>query len=204
MSGNLQRELASRLAPTDTVRALAAARAITDPWYACQALAWVARFAAESEFSRIIQDSLRVVRDEADAYRVVAASAWPIRAIVERNHLEMLPSIVPDLLRRAEDIEILASRSEALFLIFQAIFPAGSKHWRPVLESLRRASTQLMSWRQRRNLLDAIMIVRGEDEKLALEITNSIDDQKLKGKIERTWAASEPRLPRPFFWATNK
>jgi hypothetical protein len=204
MSGSLQRDLVCRLAPTDSVRALAAARAITDPWYACQALAWVARFARESEFSRIIQESLRVVRDEADAYRVVAASAWPIRAIVERNHLEMLPSIVPDLLRRAEDIEILASRSEALFLIFQAIFPAGSKHWRPVLESLRRASTQLMSWRQRRNLLDAIMIVRGEDEKLALEITNSIDDQKLKGKIERIWAASEPRLPRRFFWTTDK
>jgi hypothetical protein len=147
---------------------------------------------------------LRVVRDEADPYRVVASAAWPIRAIVERNRTEVLPSIVPDLLHRAEDIEILASRSEALFLVFQAIFPAGSKHWRPVLDSLRRASASLISWRQRRNLLDAVMIVRGEDEKLALDITNSIDNQKLKGKIERIWAASEPRLPRRFFWTTDK
>jgi hypothetical protein len=115
----------------------------------------------------------------------------------------MLPSIIPDLLHRAEGIQILASRSEALFLVFQAIFPAGSKHWRPVLESLRRASTPLINWRQRRNLLSAVMIVRGEDEKLALEITNSLDDPKLKSKIERTWAKSEPALPRPFFWTTN-
>jgi hypothetical protein len=115
----------------------------------------------------------------------------------------MLPSIVPNLLVRAEDITLFASRSEALFMIFQAIFPAGRQNWLPVLESLRRASTPLISWRQRRNLLDAVMIVRGEDEALALEIMNSVDDPKLKRKIERTWVTSDPDLPRPFFWTTE-
>lgn len=203
MDATLQRELACRLAPSDSARALATARAIDDAWYASQALAWVARFASDAEFSKIIQESLRVVRAEADPYRVVASAAWPIRAIVERNHLEMLPSIIPNLLVRAEDITILASRSEALFLIFQAVFPAGDKHWRPVLESLRQASAPLISWRQRRNLLNAVMIVRGEDEALALEITNSVDNLKLKRKIERTWATSEPAFPRRFFWTTD-
>jgi|SRR5215510_1533014 len=197
------RNMSNRLAPSDSAGALAIARTIKDGWYACQALAWVARYAPAPQFSKIIQESLSVVRGEVDPYLVVAPAAWPIRAIVERNRPEMLPSIIPDLLVRAEDIKLFASRSEALFLIFQAVFPAGSEHWRPVLESLRQASMPLINWRQRRNLLDTIMIVRGEDEALALEIMNSVDDPKLKKKIERTWATSEPGLPRPFFWTTG-
>jgi hypothetical protein len=203
MSATQQRDLAGRLAPSEPARALSTARAINDPWFACQALAWVARFAPEPEFSKIIQESLRVGRAEVDPYRVVAPAAWPIRAIVERNRLEMLPSVIAELLLRAEEIEILASRSEALFLLFQAVFPAGRKNWLPVLESLRRASTPLISWRQKRNLSDAIMIVRGEDEQLALEIVNALDDLKLKKKIEKTLTISEPRLPRQFFWTTD-
>jgi len=203
MNATLQRELACRLAPSDSARALATAQEIDDPWFACQALAWVARYASDSEFSGIVKESLRVVRDEDDPYRVVASAAWPIRAIVERNRPEMLASVIPDLLRRAEDIKLFASRSEALFLIFQAVFPAGRYYWRSVLESLRRASTPLINWRQRRNLLDAVMIVRGEDEELALEIMNSVADAKLKSKMERTWATSEPLPPRRFFWTTD-
>ena len=203
MNANQQRELAARLAPGDPALALSTARAIHDPWYACQALAWVARFAPEQEFAKIVYESLRVVRAEADPYRVVAPSAWPIRAMVERDRVELLPSVIPELLLRAEEIKLLVSRSEALFLLFQAVFPAGREHWLPVLDSLRQASTPLINWRQKRNLTDAIMIVRGEDEQLAFEIYDAVDDQKLKKKITRIWAIPERHLPRPFFWAVD-
>ena len=202
MNATQQRDTAGRLAPTDPTRALAAARAIADPWFACQALAWVARFAPEDQFVSIIKESLRVCRAEVDPYRVVAPAAWPIRAIVERNHLELLTSVIPALLRRAEDIEILSSRSEALFLLFQAVFPAGRVNWFPVLESLRGASTPLISWRQRRNLGDAILMVWGEDKSLAQEILRVLDDVKLKKKVEKLLATSEPVVPRAFFWTT--
>jgi hypothetical protein len=203
MNPSQLRNIASQLAPNDSARALATARTRKDAWYASQALAWVARYAPDAEFPGIIKESLLVVQAETDPYRVVASAAWPIRAIVERNQLKMLPSIVSDLLVRAQSIELFASRSEALFMIFAAIFPAGRKYWRPVLESLRQASTPLINWRQRRNLLYAVMIVRGEDEVLALEIMNSVNDPKLKSKIQREWAKSEPWPPRPFFWTNN-
>ena len=203
MSASQQRDLVCRLAASEPARALPLARAIHDPWFASQALAWVARFAPESEFPKIIRESLSVSRNEDDPYRIVAPAAWAIRAIAERNHSEMFTSVIPELLLRAEQIEMLASRSEALFLLFQAIFPAGRKHWQPVLASLRKASTPLISWRQRRNLLDAILIVREEDEALALELKNSLDDQKLKGKTERMWATADSHAPREFFWTTD-
>jgi len=114
-----------------------------------------------------------------------------------------LPTVIPDLLQRAEDIEILGSRSEALFLLFQAVFPAGREHWRPVLEALRQASAPLINWRQRRNLLDAALIVFGEDEQLALEMISGVNDPKLKKKFEKVSVTSEARGPRPFFWTTG-
>lgn len=203
MSATQQRDLAGRLAPTEPARALSVARTIRDPWFACQALAWVARFAPDAEFSKIIYESLRVTQAEVDPYRVVAPAAWPIRAIVERDRVGMLPSIIPSLLLRSQEIEILASRSEALFLLFQAVFPAGRKHWLPVLESLREASTPLISWRQKRNLSDAVMIVRDEDKQLALEMYQALDDQKLKKKTAKMLTLPERRLPRSFFWTTD-
>jgi len=203
MSATQQRDRAARLAPGDPALALSTARAIHDPWFACQALAWVARFGPEEEFAKTVYESLRVVRDEVDPYRVVAPSAWPIRAIVERDHMELLPSVIPELLLRAEEIELMVSRSEAVFLLFQAVFPAGREHWLPVLDSLRQASTPLISWRQKRNLADAIMIVRSEDEQLAFEIYDAVDDQKLKRKITKMWAIPELHLPRKFFWPAD-
>ena len=163
----------------------------------------MARFAPDVQFAKLIKESLHACHAEVDPYRVVAPAAWPIRAIVERNHPEILPSVIPDLLRRAKDIEILASRSEALFLLCQAVFPGGREHWLPVLESLRKASTPLISWRQRRNLLDATLIVLGEDEKLALEIITAVDDTKLKRKFEKMLVTSEAHVPRPFFWTAG-
>ncbi len=195
-----QRDLACELARKDLDRALSRALAIRDPWFACQALASVGRFAPEQQFPKIIERSLHVVRAELDPYRVVAPSAWPIRAIVERHRSKILPSIMPELLLRAEDIELLVSRSEALFLVFQAVFPASREYWFPVLDSLRQASKPLISWRQKRNLADAIMIVRSADEPLALEMYDAVEDQKLKNKITKMWAKPEQRRPREFFW----
>ena len=109
-------------------------------------------------------------------YQSVAPSAWPLRAMIERDRMELLPSLIPKLLLRAEEIKLLVSRSEAVFLLFQHVFPASREHWFPVLDSLRQASTPLINWRQKRNLTDAIMIVRGEDEQLAFEIYDAVDD----------------------------
>jgi hypothetical protein len=96
----------------------------------------------------------------------------------------------------------MGSRSEAIFLLFQAVFPAGRRCWFPVLQSLREASIPLINWRQRRNLCEAVLMVSNEDEQLALEITNGLADLKLKNKIEKQLATLKVHAPRPFFWTT--
>lgn len=196
------RDRALSLAVADTQAALTIARSIKDPWFACQALAWVGRFASNKEFLPIVKESLRVGRRSKDKYKALAVAAWPVRALVERRHTQGLPGIMEDLLLLSEDVSPKASRSEALFLLFQAVFPAGRDHWRPVLRSLCDASIPIVHWRQGRNLLDTVLIVSNEDPSLASELIEMVDDPKLKGRIERA-LVSQASYVRPFFWTSD-
>lgn len=200
MNGNQQRHRVIQLATTDTALALAAARFVEDPWYACQSLAHVARYAPESQVIPIADEALRVCRNERDPYRIVAPAAWPVRALVERDRLEQLDGIIRTLLVRGSEIELFASRSEALFLLFQAVFPAGRKYWRPIFDALWEASEPMINWRQRRNLGHAILIIDHDDETFARQFIDRVTDLKLKTKIEKGRAKQEAYLPRPFFW----
>jgi hypothetical protein len=200
MTATEKRNLAAQLSGSDPEQALVIARRINDPWFACQALAWVARYSPEHQIEQIIDEALRAGSKAEDPYKIVASAAWAIRALVERHHTDKLLSIIPELLNRADEIELLASRSEALFLVFQAIFPAGRNKWIDVLQALIKASVPLISWRQKRNLRDTILIVWNEDKELAKELIDGIQDGKLKRQTERRIADSKRRLPRPFFW----
>jgi hypothetical protein len=200
MTATQQRERAIRLAESDPAQALKTARSIGDPWFACQALAWVARFAPNDQFSRIVGESLRTARDGTDSYRVTAASAWPVRAIVERQP-QLLSSVLPDLLGIAQTIEPAASRSEALFLLFQAVFPAGRNVWLPVFQSLISASVPITHWRQRRNLHDAMLMVWNEDKQTATDLLSGVDDPKLAKQFAKSVTAEKRGSPRPFFWS---
>jgi len=69
--------------------------------------------------------------------------------------------------------------------------------------ALRQASTPLINWRQKRNLSFAIMIVRGDDEQLALEMYNALDDEKLKKQVTNMWSNPDPHSTRSFFWTVD-
>ena len=193
-----QRALATRLASDDPERALTVARGIKDPWFARQALAHVAMFCPEGKFDHVIEESFRVFGSADDPFRVVASAAWPVSALVGRGRTDTLDALIPELLNQAEQIELFASRSEALFLLFQAVFPAGREKWLVVLRALLKASAPLISWRQKRNLRDAVLIVWNEDVELAEEIISHLEDGKLKRQIEIRIKNSELWTPRRF------
>lgn len=200
MTPTKARDRAAKLSRTDTDAALAIARSIGDSWFACQALAWVGRFASDDRFNPIIRESLIEGQESSDPYRVVAAAAWPVRALVERNNVCRAASELRGLIDRSRTIENPASRSEALFLLFQAIFPAGSERWRFALRSLMAASIPVVHWRQGRNLLDAVMMVAGEDHAMATQIIQQTGDAKLIRKFESRLEQAKRHDPRPFFW----
>src|SRR5258708_21240003 len=120
MSATEERDEVAGSAPSSTTKALALAKQISDPWFRCQALAHVARYASTELVSPIAQEALNTALEQEDAYKAVAASAWPVRAVIERNQVELLPLLLKELMKRAPSIYHPVSRLDALFLICQA------------------------------------------------------------------------------------
>ena len=196
------RDRACSLAHSDPSAALTLAREINDPWFACQALAWVGRFWPGDDFETVVNEATEIGRKCSEPYLVVASAAWPVRALIERGASSQTSTIVLPLLVLANEIASLASRSEALFLLFQATKPGMQTNWLPVLEELIKASFPTLHWRQNRNLSEAILIVAAEDNRLANDILHRLPEGRLKTQIEKRLNTQDPtntRL-RVFFW----
>lgn len=193
------RDRAMLLARTDAKAALEVALGIDDPWFACQALGGVARFADDASVLPIAKRAIEASRRTGDVYKVVGAAAWPVRALVERHQERALDAILDELLGVAPQILPLASRAEGLFLLFSAIYPAGRASWERVFAALAAASNPMVHWRQERNIRDAILIIASDDLEFAEEACRWIQDVKAREKIARRMAAGERLSVRGFF-----
>lgn len=196
------RDRACSLAHSDPSAALTLAREINDPRFACQALAWVGRFWPDDDFESVINEAFDIGRKCSDPYQVVASAAWPVRALIERGASSEISTIVLPLLAVANAIPSFASRSEALFLLFQATKPGMQANWLPILQELIKASFPTLHWRQRRNLSEAILMVAAEDNGLANDILHRLPEDRLKTQIEKKLNKLDPTKNRLrwFFW----
>src|SRR5260370_42348437 len=88
------RDRAASLARSDPSTALTLAREINDPWFACQALAWVGRFWPGDDFETVINEAFEVGRKGNDPYRAVASAAWAVAALIEREASSQIRTIV--------------------------------------------------------------------------------------------------------------
>jgi hypothetical protein len=204
MSATQARQRVIDLATVDIDSAMHAARRIDDPWFACQALAWVARYSPENCVDSVADEAFSIGRRSKDEYQIVASAAWPLRALIERDRIDRIGPIIQEYLDMSSSIPNFASRSEALFLIFQAVFPAGRLHWLKVLHALSRSASPSLHWRQARTLRDAILITAGEDSQFAAEFCRNVTNPIAKRQSEQRLARLEARFPREFFWRTNR
>lgn len=75
-----RRNTAAKLATTDWPAALARARAITDPWFLCQALSYVAFHAPDAATREaLLAESFAAADALGQPNRVVSVSAWPLK-----------------------------------------------------------------------------------------------------------------------------
>ena len=125
-SSTVARDRATRLAAKGDPSALELARQVKDPWFRSQALAWVARYGPEATLDRTLDEALRAAAQATDPYQVVGASAWAVRAMVERGRTSRLADAVGSVLHAARRIEHPVRRLDALFLVWQAALPAGA------------------------------------------------------------------------------
>lgn len=194
------RELAHSLSGSHPDKALLVARKIEDAWFRCQALSQVARYWPHSDYERLLKEAVEAGDSQNDTYKQVTVSAWPIRAYLERGNSTSAKSLLEKYSNAATRIEIMGSRSEALLMIFQAAKPFASDLWKPAFSALVAATAPTLSWRQRRNIRDAIAMVAQDDPSLVDSALARLSDEKTVTAIRRDMESGRRAHPRPFFW----
>ena len=194
-----QRQLVINLAGSDPQRAATVARAIEDPWFRCQALAFVGRYWPGENCERLLREATKAADSQDNWYKRVTVSAWPIRAYLERGR----PSPAMRLLERytgeARNIENMGGCSEALLMLFQAARPFDRNLWEPVFSALVQASEPALAWRQLRNLRNAMAMVAADYPRLVQEAVKRLRDERTIAAIERDPENRKSAEPRPFF-----
>lgn len=192
------RDQASQLARTDPRAAAALARRIEDPYFRCQALGWVARYAPADEVLGFAQAAMDAAGDCDDAYQQVVASAWPIRALFETGRgddgllfLELSLGAVPR-------VTPPSSRAEALMQLLQAGFEAGREFRRGIAFALAELADADDHWRVKRALRDALSMLTRADPEFAATLARSREERDASKLLEAM--RSEPREPRRYFW----
>lgn len=199
MSARTERDLVSEIALHDSPRAHQRARAIAEPLYRAQALAWVARYAPDAEVVRIAREALMGAAAADDPYHRVAATAWPIRALVERDFVAEAERGVATALDCAALIENPVSRVDALFLVWQGAYPLGAAMRARITTPLLAAALSADSWKPQRTLLSLIFMLPPSDRASAEQIVDCMPAGKYKRGAARRLAAGERQEPRSFF-----
>jgi hypothetical protein len=194
------RNRAVELAKVDTPAALALARAIEDPWFRSQALAWAARFAPETELRPILDEAHQSSWAAQDKYEIVGSSAWRLRAMIGRGDPNAAAREMPALLACAAEIDHPVSRLEALFLLFRSIFEVDSCRT-AALGALIAAAQVAISWKSGYRLREvALMLASAGHRDEADQTINAMPDGKYRRQAVDWIAKGERQSPRPFFW----
>lgn len=197
MSATLLRDQVGILAKTDFNRAHVKALSISDPWFASQALADVLRYCPPSSVAMVNTQFSKRADWCSDDYQRAAVRAWQVRALAERDLAALSKAALHRALEYARRAEPPASRSEALFLLFQAACPLGVDSAAPLVTMLAEIwRSQPEQWRCARALVSALAILSTLAPEETDRILCKVGDERIRGKVAR---AGKP-TPRPFFW----
>lgn len=198
--GNVQaREMAGQLARTDPARALATARAIRDPWYRCQALAQVGRYAGPDIAARTLEEAIAAASEGGDGYRRLTVQAWPIRAAIERGLIGLAERWLKAALKQIETVNPIPSRAETLWWLWAAAFPGGPKLRSAVRTAVLAHCPPDRSWRAERLYRYMVATLAEEAPDDARALLAAMPEGRARSRIERRHAAGETGIAQPFF-----
>jgi hypothetical protein len=163
MSAALQRDQAAALARSNPKEAPARAKAVSEPWFRAQALAWVARF-TDSDPVAVARLAAKAASDCDDDYQRSAVRAWEVAALAGQNHADHAEWALKTAVAVAEGVLPVSSRSEALFLLFQAALAIGRKQSEWVYGRLEATCPEAEHWRCKRARRHAHQILEGRSQ----------------------------------------
>lgn len=193
-------QLALKYAQSDNEYALKTARKIEIPWNRAVALGWVARYAPIGKMEALAREAMDAASEDDDPYGVVGASAWPVRALIERQRVDAVEPVISRLVLLSDQIEHPVSRLDGLFLLWQAVYPLGGEmRWR-VQEKFVAACRAADSWKAGDRLAWAATILASDDAEEALGLVDILREGRLKRQARRRIEAGRTQRARIFFW----
>lgn len=163
----------------DIDAALRFARNIEWDWYRCQSLAQVAwHTKPKAKFTKIVNEALDIARQMSESNRTVSCSAWVVRAMAQREDVDILP-VVKELLQIIEREPNPVRRADALLLLFEAIYRKQELR-EVVLTPLLNACEAMRSWKKPRTLKYIALILASDDLPLADEVVELIPKESVK------------------------
>lgn len=192
-------ELAARRNFSDARRC---ASQIEVPWYKCQAFAWIAWYADDSEFDAFVQEAVKAAEGATDAYMTVGGLAWPVNAMIRRNRQAGASKIVTRNLPRVADIRPAPSVACALYLLWEAVYDVPSIADK-VLEEMTRVFPTLNSWRGPHLLRDAAIVLARQYPDKSQRVISAIPDGPYKRTAIRRIAEGETQSARSFFYTSK-
>jgi hypothetical protein len=179
------RQRAGQLAPTDTAKALEAARSCPDAWYRVQALASVAEHAEPRLTLRLLEEAAREAQSCHDAYGKIAVMAWPLGVALRREQHAFAERQVKNCLALAGGIEPLASRAYALEALWRCCFEAGSGLAEPVWRRILGLCHPDHSWRAGRLYLHIAQARESNNPGSAAAVIGAMTPGKARSRLER-------------------
>ena len=159
MTPTIYRDQVSQLAKTDQARGVEFAKKIGDPWFQAQAWSQLARWGDDPlRFSSHAAKSAAKTNDD---YQRSAVRAWEVAALAERDYREQARRSLTEAVGLAASATPLASRAEALLLLFQAAFKISNDDAVRAAGVLN-ASCPPSHWRAKRALKSAASMLSGE------------------------------------------
>lgn len=176
---------AGQLAPTDTRKALEAARACPDAWYRVQALASVAEHAHPRLVLSILEEAAREARSCHDAYGSVAVMAWPLGGALRQGQLGFAERELNKCLALASRVEPRASQAYALEILWTACFAVDPNHAKPVWSRILELCHPDRSWRAARLYLHIAELQDERDPGAAAALIRAMAPGKARARLER-------------------
>jgi len=128
-------------------------------------------------------------------------SAWPIRALIERQRLPAAKRAIGPVLAMIPKVERVGSRAEGLDILWHAVFPGGGKFRQLILSTLESACAPDAHWRAKRLYVDIVSTLATDDVATAELVLARMPPGATKRKAGKVLAKGRVRAPRPFFWA---
>lgn len=200
MSATTERDHVVQIASGNFPKALILARKVSAPWFQCQALAEVARFAPDNEVVLIAREALKTALAEQDVYRRVAACAWPLGALAERGKTQEATRLISELLSRAEEIRHPVNRLDALLLLWRGAIPLPFVVRQPLLTALLAAGTSANSWKAGRALRDVALSLAQSNAGKAQQVIDAMPDGYYKRQTQRRLVTGRFQEIGTFFW----